>query len=157
MPIWSVSSRNIYPAHRPMNNALLKLYLLVNSDFYSVCLLIYKKAFGKLVGLFWPRIFNFIWENFVYSCNWFDVLSMKFKRIKIKSIFKTISFHFFILKTRTKIIFKTLLLFHFMKSYLQTDLEFNPEIFLILGNKWRFGYFHFHSKRICQAVLTSSV
>ena len=43
-----------------MNNALLQLYLLVNSDFYSVCLLIYKKAFGKLVGLFWPRIFNFI-------------------------------------------------------------------------------------------------
>ena len=45
-----------------------------------------------------------------------------------------------------------------MKSNLQTEFEFNPEPFGILESKkkkWRFGKFHFHSTRICQAVLTS--
>ena len=60
-----------------------------------------------------------------------------------------------------------------IKRYLQTQFEFNPETFRIFENplkikklllyiiikekKWRFGYFHFHSTHIFQALLTSSV
>ena len=95
-----------------------------------------------LSNIYWSKTKTSISLNRVY---WYDTMCHIFS-----------CSHLFLISPFQTVQSTQLLLFHCMESYHPIELELNPETFWRLENN-AFGYFHFYSTRICQAVLRSSV